>query len=173
MKKEENCFAVVASDDTKRIIKILPELSENKKIGFVCIFNLKQETRKKLARIYKNNSNVYIDENESLNMEYIEKKCKELKKDRKNMLVVLDYTRTINENEDIIGRKLKQLQNDLKIDIEIVIKYSYKKDRNIILNLPFKSFVSSILLHLTKCSIVGIELEKGHIKEIEQTSLLH
>lgn len=132
MEDDRNDFIVVA-DVNSKYHNVAAYITEGlvKKDRFTAIFNLNKKYRKRLEML---RDNLYIDEEEEVTIEHIEKKCRELKekKDLKAIAIDLENKR-LDINGKELSKRLYELFKELKnatISVYVRIADIYDIDSN-------------------------------------------
>ena len=117
------------------------------------------------SKTFKENGKVYIDTEEDITLEHIIDKCSLLKEEKDEVLVIIDYSKPLAEDEEIVGKELKQMSIDLDIMLEIVINVN-----GVIDNKNLMKYANRILVKTPPSGILDIVVENGQIMKINSKS---
>lgn len=81
------------------------------------------------------------------------------------VLVIIDYSKPLAEDEEIVGKELKQMSIDLDIMLEIVINVN-----GVIDNKNLMKYANRILVKTPPSGILDIVVENGQIMKINSKS---
>lgn len=144
-------IAEYPENDTAEILSYKLGKKKNK----VIVFNLRKSLREKLEQKVKDEKleeYVYIDDKEDIDIEYIENKCYKLEDEIRRYHIVIDYLDKIKCENDNLSKRLKQLCEDLRINMTVtsdIIKRSKNKK-----HLSLKDLKDKELIDFADCIIL-------------------
>lgn len=159
--EEDNINMIIVASNEFETSMTITHFSNSEDIDAIAVFNLDKVTIDNFSKTFRENAKVYIDVEEDITLEHIIDKCTAIKEERDNMLVIIDYMKPLAEDEEIIGKKLKQMSIDLDIMLEIVVKCN-----GIIDNDKLMKYADRILVKSNPEGIFTIVVENGKIKKI-------
>lgn len=165
MKKDNEINMFIVASDENEIPITVTSLSNSNDVDVVAVFNLDKMAINNFSKTFRENGNIYIDTEEDITLEHIIDKCSLLKEEKDGVLVIIDYSRPLAEDEEIVGKELKQMSIDLDIMLEIVINVN-----GIIDNKNLMKYANRILVKTPPPGILDIVVENGQIMKINSKS---
>lgn len=100
----------------------------------VIVFNLKSNDREELEKWIKNGEiekdKLYLDNNENITINYIEKECYKLKSDDIDFIVIIDYEKGNIGSDKEVSNRLKELACALDIHIFVIANLIENRNSN-------------------------------------------
>lgn len=165
MKKDDEINMFIVASNEQEIPITVTHLSNSNDVDVVAVFNLDKMAINNFSKTFKENGKVYIDTEEDITLEHIIDKCSLLKEEKDEVLVIIDYSKPLAEDEEIVGKELKQMSIDLDIMLEIVINVN-----GVIDNKNLMKYANRILVKTPPSGILDIVVENGQIMKINSKS---
>lgn len=165
MKEDDEINMFIVASNEQEIPITVTHLSNSNDVDVVAVFNLDKIAINNFTKTFRENEKVYIDTEEDITLEHIIDKCSLLKEEKDEVLVIIDYSKPLAEDEEIVGKELKQMSIDLDIMLEIVINVN-----GIIDNKNLMKYSNRILVKTPPPGILEIVVENGQIMKINAKS---
>ena len=163
MKEDDEINMFIVASNEQEIPITVTHLSNSNDVDVVAVFNLDKIAINNFTKTFRENEKVYTEED--ITLEHIIDKCSLLKEEKDEVLVIIDYSKPLAEDEEIVGKELKQMSIDLDIMLEIVINVN-----GIIDNKNLMKYSNRILVKTPPPGILEIVVENGQIMKINAKS---